>query len=1090
LYHGEIINRIAVKIEAINKEHGKGPRQLEEIPAEMDMIMHHLKNRLISFGGFANRKAKEDVDKTIQNIYEDIFKKSLAIESGYKILKGRKPGKITLSEYKDQIKQYAEYLDRWQNTIDSSEDALIIEIFAEIRRYTKIILNDWFDKTMEHGNIVNTIREMVVMHNKEIDPENKFDTAIDIFIDRLPDAELSSYIKNLKGVIESSLNNAEKFKKDNQVRAEITIVASLDENSRVVVFVEDKGKGIKAKYVDKLNKGESTRGEGTEDIEGTGSGFVGWKKIINGVGGEFKIESEYGQWTRVTIALPVLPSDELNKALEIYGLSRNINLSNAIINYHGDNNVWVKSVGKLLASEENLLYINLWYLEQLAVYHLYREGELHAVDVSNKDEVIAYMRRFFAEHVEFDRHDVKIVYHSMTGERRVLRSTDHVEEEKEYSVKVKQFFSKNPEAAKLLSVISKEQGLVDIITDDSSENSLLSKIKNAVNIHGYLGGAVFVGSMLLNKEGIIDIKHEEGLSIIQAKNEIIKKVKLSASPITTEDQKLKEKILKGAQNQGYSEGESLLLEKMFTAAEELYKNKNFRSGETYLRHVLEVAFTLIQWEASVMVVGAAILHKLDDKNLDLLEKGKLILREYLSLDQARYIAEIVRKVININSSWPYLDDYIKYIKGARTLQYYQNALIKTAGDPYVLLLLFADKLHGLPVKATRKERNARYQEIEHVYTRLASRLNAYSIFEEIRNRAFQLHNPKEYRKTSAKRKMIWGLSYGEMRQELERKLEDIMGIFEKEGLLYQLEARVKTTFSIYEKVTSERRPEYSTMEALNDIIGLRIINENTDEVINLISTWLNKNKIPYFVKPMGWSKGYEAIHIRFKIKFPQSKVDLPYEIMVMNGVNYVKYIYGISEQEYTPEPTAHWVYKANELFGGLGAKQVFESDMLRLGSDFTSNFYTLYESLKDNDYIMYMKDAWHGKEMSVVEVPAGSFPIDLANHPQINILNRQYGGFLKVDVAQYGEDPVRELSRNKIEEKNILETGMILIEDSTTVDLSVNKYREFENLTKQIRTKLRLRDLIQNNLPKWIEEGRKEVAELIGKVDRTYYPVI
>ena len=67
---------------------------------------------------------------------------------------------------------------------------------------------------------------------------------------------------------------------------------------------------------------------------------------------------------------------------------------------------------------------------------------------------------------------------------------------------------------------------------------------------------------------------------------------------------------------------------------------------------------------------------------------------------------------------------------------------------------------------------------------------------------------------------------------------------------------------------------------------------------------------------------------------------------------------------------------------------------------------------------------------------------------------------------------------------------MILIEDSTTVDLSVNKYREFENLTKQIRTKLRLRDLIQNNLPKWIEEGRKEVAELIGKVDRTYYPVI
>src|SRR3989338_2770540 len=319
----------------------------------------------------------------------------------------------------------------------------------------------------------------------------------------------------------------------------------------------------------------------------------------------------------------------------------------------------------------------------------------------------------------------------------------------------------------------------------------------------------------------------------------------------------------------------------------------------------------------------------------------------------------------------------------------------------------------------------RYQELDHIYTRLASRLNVYlnghNLFEELRNKGFQLHDPEGYQRTSEVRKKTWGLSYPEIKQE-------ILSMLEQNEMDVKVEGRVKTTFSLHEKVHSRRRPEIKAFEEITDMVGARVIAEDIDRALGLIYSWLDHQKIPFRreIKDK-WKKGYEAFHINFGIKFEQGLIPLSYEIMVMHPGEWVKYISGLQQEKFLPVPKPHWIYKAVGL-DVIGSEQIFESDKIDLGVDFQGNYRRLYESLQDKAFIMYLTaDMLGRRKMQVIDLPKGSFAIDLAGLPALNKLSADYRGFFKIKIGKIGEEISKELARSPWEETEPLRTGAVLM---------------------------------------------------------------
>jgi signal transduction histidine kinase len=98
------------------------------------------------------------------------------------------------------------------------------------------------------------------------------------------------------------LENAVKYSPE----CRIVWVALARENSRLAIRVRDKGMGIPASEQKEIFK-RFVRGSGSKaaHIQGTGVGLAMARRIIDGHGGEIRLESEPGKGSTFTILLPL-----------------------------------------------------------------------------------------------------------------------------------------------------------------------------------------------------------------------------------------------------------------------------------------------------------------------------------------------------------------------------------------------------------------------------------------------------------------------------------------------------------------------------------------------------------------------------------------------------------------------------------------------------------------------------------------------------------------------------------------------------------------------------------------------------------------
>ena len=121
---------------------------------------------------------------------------------------------------------------------------------------------------------------------------------------------------NVKKVVTNILSNASKYTDKGFVRYEVNCVNNLN-RCRLIISVEDSGRGIKKENVDKLfTKFQRLEEDRNTTIEGTGLGLAITKQLVELMGGKIIVHTVYGEGSKFTIILdqPIEKENTLQKS--------------------------------------------------------------------------------------------------------------------------------------------------------------------------------------------------------------------------------------------------------------------------------------------------------------------------------------------------------------------------------------------------------------------------------------------------------------------------------------------------------------------------------------------------------------------------------------------------------------------------------------------------------------------------------------------------------------------------------------------------------------------------------------------------------
>lgn len=120
---------------------------------------------------------------------------------------------------------------------------------------------------------------------------------------------------NVKKVVTNILSNASKYTEHGFVRYEVNCVNNVN-RCRLIVSVEDSGRGIKKENIDKLfTKFQRLDEDRNTTVEGTGLGLAITKQLVELMGGKVVVHTVYGEGSKFTIILdqPIEKDSSLHK---------------------------------------------------------------------------------------------------------------------------------------------------------------------------------------------------------------------------------------------------------------------------------------------------------------------------------------------------------------------------------------------------------------------------------------------------------------------------------------------------------------------------------------------------------------------------------------------------------------------------------------------------------------------------------------------------------------------------------------------------------------------------------------------------------
>lgn len=424
-----------------------------------------------------------------------------------------------------------------------------------------------------------------------------------------------------------------------------------------------------------------------------------------------------------------------------------------------------------------------------------------------------------------------------------------------------------------------------------------------------------------------------------------------------------------------------MVKKAYYYAEELHKGQKRQSGEDYITHPLNVAYTLAEMYADTDTLCAALLH-------DTLEDTK-ITKEQIAIDFNNDVANLVDGVTKISRM-----NFAT--KQEQNLANTRKIITSITNDVRIIIIKLADRLHNMRTLQFKSEfkQKENAKETLLLYVPLADRLGMHIIKSELEDLSLKYYNSDAYQRVRDIRMKI----DEDTKQCREEMLQTINKVLTDANIPHELKIRTKNIYGIYKRLEQGQK-----LSDIHDLLALKILVDNVAKCYPTLGLVHDK---------------YFPMNNRFKDYIANPKTNL-YSSLHTTVFGADGRLVQIQIRTFEKEKIASYGLTAFWNINKGNARNIMQEDL--------KNKYQFFESLVEIDQtfadnqefvehiqqeLLSQRVYVYTKKGEIIELPSGSTAIDLAYKIHTELGNKMVGATVNdnpvdCDYILHNKDRVR-----------------------------------------------------------------------------------